>query len=87
MLDETTDVSNHEQAVIVLQRVTNDLEVFVGLYYVSSIDSEMLTKVAKDVICRFNLPMSKLCRQCYDGALAMRGIRSGVAEQICDEEP
>jgi len=28
MLDETTDVSNHEQAVIVLRRVTNDLEVF-----------------------------------------------------------
>ena len=27
MLDETTDVSNHEQAVIVLRRVTDDLQV------------------------------------------------------------
>ena len=37
MLDETTDISNHEQAVIVLRRVTDDLQVFeefLGLYHV-----------------------------------------------------
>jgi len=67
--------------------VTNELEVFeefLGLYHVLSIDSN---NVAKDVLCHFNLPMSKLYGQCYDGASAMRGIRSGVAKQICDEEP
>jgi len=47
----------------------------------------MLTKVAKDVLCRFNLPIFKLRGQCYDGASAMRGVNSGVAKQICDEEP
>ena len=89
-LDETTDISNHEQAVIVLRRVTDDLQVFeefLGLYYVPSIDSDILTKVAKDVLCRFNLPISKFRRRCYNGASAMRGVRSGVAKQICDEEP
>ena len=90
MLDETTDVSNHEQAVIVLRRVTDDLQVFeelLGLYHVPSIGSEILMKVAKDVLCRFNLPITKLRGQCYHGASAMRGIRTGVAKQICDEEP
>jgi len=51
MLDETTNVSNHEQAVIVLRRVMiNELKVFeefLGLYYVLSIDSNTLTKVVK----------------------------------------
>ena len=90
MLDETTDVSNHEQPVIVLRKVTNDLlvfEEFLGLYHVPSIGSEILTKVAKDVLCHFNLPITKLRGQCYDGASAMRGIRTGVAKQIYDEEP
>lgn len=90
ILDETTDISNHEQAVIVLRRVTDDLQVFeefLGLYHVPSIDSDTLTKVAKDVLCHFNLPISKLHGQCYDGASAMRGVRSGVAKQIYDEEP
>ena len=90
MLDETTDISNHEQAVIILRRVTDDLQVFeefLGLYHVPSIDSDTLTKVAKDVLCHFNLPISKLRGQCYDGASAMRGVRSGVPKQICDEEP
>lgn len=90
MLDETTDISNHEQAVIVLRTVTDDLQVheeFLGMYHVPSIDSKTLTEVAKDVLCCFNLPISKLRGQCYDAASAMRGIRSCVAKQICDEEP
>ena len=62
-------------------------EEFLGLYHVPSIDSDTLTKVAKDVPCCFNLPISKLRGQCYDDASAMRGVRRGVAKQICDEEP
>jgi len=70
--------------------VTDDLQVyeeFLGMYHVPSIDSGTLTKAAKDVLYYFNLPISKLRGQCYDGASAMRGVRSGVAKQICDEEP
>jgi len=33
------------------------------------------------------LPISKFWGQCYDGAAALRGIRSGVAKRILDEEP
>ena len=90
MMDETTDVSNHEQATIVLRHVTNNMEVLeelIGIYQVPNINSETLAKVAMDALCRCNLPLSKLRGQCYDGASAMRGAKSGVATRILAEEP
>ena len=33
------------------------------------------------------LSLQRLRGQCYDGASAMSGIKSGVAKQICDIEP
>ncbi len=43
------DISNREQATIVLRHVTNKMEVleFIGLYQVPAIDSETLAKVAR----------------------------------------
>ena len=40
-----------------------------------------------DVLCRCNLPLSKLREQCYDGTSAMLGAKSGVATKILVEEP
>lgn len=85
MMDETTDVSNKEQSVIVLRWISEDFEVneeFLGLYNVPSIDAATLTIAAKDALCRMNLPLSKLRGQCYDGASAMSGAKSGVAKRI-----
>lgn len=90
MMDETTDVSNREQAVIVMRHVTCEMEVleeFIGLYQVPAIDSKTLTEVVKDSLSRCNLPLSKLRGQCYDGASAMCGTKSGVATRILAEEP
>ena len=87
MMDETTDVSNKEQLTIVLRWVTEDFEVNEGMYHVPTIDAETLTKAAKDTLCRMNLPLSKLRGQCYDGASAMSGSKSGVAKRIQTEEP
>ena len=90
MVDETTDVSNHEQATIVLRRVTDKTDMFedfLGVYQVPSTNSSTLTKVVKDVLCRYNLSLGKLRGQCYDGASAIQGARSGVATRICEEEP
>lgn len=90
MLDETTDIANNEQTTIVLRRVTESFDVheeFIGLYKVPSIDAATLTSVAKDALCRLNVPLSKLRGQCYDGASSMRGARSGVAKRIMDDEP
>ena len=89
MIDETTDVSNREQATVVIRWVSEDFKVheeFVGLYHVDSIDSASLVSVIKDVLLRLNLSVNKLRGQCYDGASAMKGAKSGVAKQIRDLE-
>ena len=78
------------QVVVALRWVDNDLSVheeFIGLYVVNSIESSSLFHVIKDTLLRLNLPMTKICGQCYDGASNMRGVRNGVAKLIQDEEP
>ena len=90
MMDETTDVSNREQSTLVFRSVTDNFDVheeFLGLYQVPSIDSLTLKKVMEDSLCRINIPFSKVCGQCYDGASTMSGSRSGVAKLVMDIEP
>ena len=90
MADETTDASNYEQVTIVLRWVTEDFQVheeFIGLYQVPSTDAETLTTTIKDTLTRLNLPLAKIRGQCYDGASAMSGSKSGVAKRIQDLEP
>ena len=90
MADETTDISNHEQVVIVIRWITKDLivhEEFIGLYEVACTDSATITAAIMDVLTRLNLSLSKVHGQCYDGASSMSGSRSGVAKRITDLEP
>ena len=57
MMDDTTDVSNREQATIVFCTL-NNFEVneeFIGLYEVPSFDSKTLVVVLKDSLCRMNI--------------------------------
>jgi hypothetical protein len=90
MMDETTDVSNTEQVVIVFRWVSDFLQVheeFIGVYQVSSIKAEVLASTAMDCLQRLNISVTKLRGQCYDGASTMSGAKSGVARRIQDAEP
>ena len=60
---------------------------FLGLYHVDLIDAATITPVIKDTLIRMNLSVSRLQGQCYDGASAMSGAKSGVAKRIRDLEP
>ena len=89
MVDETTDVSNKEQAVLCFRWVSDDLiahEDFVGLYGIENTEAKTLVNMILDVLTRLNLSIKKLRGQCYDGASAISGPRSGVAKQIRDLE-
>lgn len=46
-----------------------------------------LTSAIKDVLLRMNLSLTRIRGQCYDGASAMSGAKSGVAQRIKEEEP
>ena len=87
MIDETTDVSNASQAVRYVTDVFDVYEDLIGLYKVPSIDAATLVATAKGALKDAGLPINKLHGQCYDRPAAMRGIRSGVAKRILDEEP
>ena len=90
MVDETADNSNVEQVVMCLRSVDDTFEVyedFVGLYEVPAIDAQHIYQVIVDVFQRLNLSMSKLRGQCYDGASAMSGAKTGVARRVQTMEP
>ena len=90
MLDETTDVANVEQVVVCLRWVSEKFEVyedFVGLYQVESTEAEKIYGVIIDVLLRLNLATSKVLGQCYDGASAMSGAKSGVVARMHAAEP
>ena len=90
MVDETTDMSNKEQVVIVIRWVSEELfvhEEFFGLYETDSIQAKALVDVIKDSLLRLNLKLEHCRGQCYDGASNMSGIRNGVAKILTNEEP
>jgi len=90
MIDETTDLSNTEQVVLVFQWVDDTLSVheeFVRLYQTDSIAAASLLKIIEDTLLRLNLKFEMCRRQCYDGASVMSVIKNGVAKCISDKEP
>ena len=85
MCDEYTDVSNKQQLSICVRWVDEDLnthEDFLGFYEVPNIKSETVVSAIKDAFVKFNLPLSDLRRQTYDGASNMLRKKSGIAAQI-----
>ena len=80
MWEEYTDISNKELLSFCIRWNDNFLvshEGFLGVYEVPNIKSEMLVKIIKDILLRFQLSL-QLCReQWLDGASNMLEKRSG----------
>ena len=82
--DEVIDSSSWEQVVICLRWVDKNLkqqEDFIGLYKVDSTAADVIVKVLKDTLLRFNLSINRCCGQYYDGESSMSGRHSGTAVQ------
>jgi len=83
--DETGDISNTEQLVFCVRWVDDDLEVyedFIGMHPLPNTTADEIVRVIKDILLRMNLRVENARGQCYDGAAAMSGPKSGVATQI-----
>ena len=77
MVDETIDVSNHEQVVICVSWVSAYFDVhedFIGLSQVDKTAAGTLAAVIRDIFLRMNISLHKLRGQCYDGAATMAGL-------------
>ena len=85
MADALADAANHEQIVLCLLWVDDDLnphEEFIGLQPVPNIAADTLVAVIRDMLIRMNLPITNCRGQCYDGESNTVGAISGVATQI-----
>ena len=75
MSDETTDITNHEQAIIMFRWVDdefNDFEEFIGLHQLESTKSDDIVFMIKDVLKICDISITKKLRcQSYDGAANM----------------
>jgi hypothetical protein len=88
--DGTTDCAGDEQFSICLQFFNNKFETencFVGLYNVPDSSGSTLTSAVKDVLLRFNVPLTKLQGLSVDGASNMSGKNKGVQSLIKKEYP
>ena len=90
MCDEYTDISNKEQLSFCIRWIDSSLnarEDFLSYYEIPNISSNTIVAVIKDALIRFNLSLSNLRGQTYDGASNMLGCKSGIAKQIKDHQP
>ena len=90
MVDETTDISNTEQLVFCIRYVDSQLnshEEFIGLHSLESTTAQSITHTIQDILLRLSLQLENCRGQCYDGASAMAGCRTGVATTLLHKEP
>ncbi|CAG7731398.1 unnamed protein product [Allacma fusca] len=89
IINVTTDVSVKEQVSFCVRTVNDDPEIkedFLGLYNTSSTNADSLAALILDVFKRFDLELSSVRGQCYDGASNMSGKLTGVSTQIQEME-
>ncbi|XP_022862574.1 zinc finger MYM-type protein 1-like [Olea europaea var. sylvestris] len=90
LVDESCDVSMNEQMSIVLRYVDNSGHVnerFIGIEYDTSTTALSLKAAIDKVFSRYNLSMSRLRGQGYDGASSMQGKFNGLKTLILKESP
>ncbi|XP_008181768.1 zinc finger MYM-type protein 1-like [Acyrthosiphon pisum] len=90
LVDETQDLSRHEQVSFIIRFVDDSFQIheqFLGFYKTSHTDSETLANLIKKVLSDSGLDIQNLRGQCYDGAAAMRGSYTGVQARIREENP
>lgn len=90
IVDGTQDISGKEQESICLRHVDHDLNVqesFVGLYELPTTTGATVASVIQDALQRFDLPISQLRGQTYDGAANMAGPYNGCQAIIAAKQP
>lgn len=89
LADETKDMSKQEQLSIVIRYVECDriVERFLTFVIASDLDAEHLSKYILDTLTLYNLDVSMIVSQGYDGASVMSGCCSGVQQRIRELAP
>ncbi|KAJ8895141.1 hypothetical protein PR048_000466 [Dryococelus australis] len=89
MVDDTRDISIHEQVTFCIRSVEN-LTIskdFVGLYVTPNTERKPLFGIIKDILARLDLNIENLQGQCYDCASAMSRKFKGLQKFVADLQP
>ncbi|XP_052181936.1 uncharacterized protein LOC127794728 [Diospyros lotus] len=90
LVDESRDVSTKKQMSIVLRYVNNSGQVnerFIGFEHVSSTTALSLKAAINKTFSKYNLSLSRLRGQGYDGTSNMQGEFNGLKSLILKENP
>ena len=85
MADETADISNKEQLVVCICWVDENFAVhedFISMYPLERTPADHIVAVLMNCLISMHLRVENARDQCYDGAYAIAGEKTGVATQI-----
>ncbi len=84
IVDETSDISRAEQVSLCLRYVVEGemRETFAGFFATESTKGEVLYELVKKSVTNFNLLLSDIVGECFDGAANMSGCNKGVAARM-----
>ena len=88
LVDESRDVSDNEQIVVVIRyvkRYGSIVERFLGIVHVTTTTTISLNIVIDDLFCKHSFTTSRIRGQDYDGANNMQGQFSGLKSLILRE--
>ena len=89
IVDETSDISRHEQVSCCLRYVVQGcvFETFIGFRKIESTTGESLCKLVLAILDDTNLEAQKVVGMCFDGASNMTGVKKGLATRMIEHAP
>ena len=89
IMDETSDISKMEQVSICIRYVFEGTtkETFLGFFDTENTEGKFLYEFVKKVFKKFNLTLSDIIAECFDGAANMRGVHKGLATRMKECSP
>jgi hypothetical protein len=90
LADESSDAYLQEQLAVCLRYVNKKgepVERFLGLVHVEDTTALTLKEAIQSLLMKYQLPLSKVRGQGYDGASNMKGNANGLKKLIMDESP
>jgi hypothetical protein len=90
LADESSDAYQQEQLALCLRYVNKrgePVERFLGLVHVEDTTSLTLKEAIQSLLIKYQLPLSRVRGQGYDGASNMKGHVNGLKKLIMDESP